>query len=134
LGLWDADLAAAGSPQLIRVCREGEAIGLAVGLLLGGATPLVAIQCTGFYEAGDALRNAVHDLGLPLTLLVGVRSELARRRGSGSDNAPLFIEPIVRAWNLPYRWLDPDRAADELLESLTAWQATGSAGVLLLPE
>ena len=39
---------------------------LAAGLMIGGAKPLVVVQCTGFFEAGDAVRNVVHDLELKL--------------------------------------------------------------------
>ena len=39
--------------EVILTSREGEAFGLASGLYLGGATPLVLIQNTGFFEAGD---------------------------------------------------------------------------------
>lgn len=134
LGRWEPALSVAGGPRLVRATREGEAIGLAAGLLLGGARPLVLMQCTGLFEAGDALRNVVHDLGLPLHLLVGVRSWHAAREGRSADNCPHFTEPLVRAWRLPFRWLDgPDPLAD-LEAALSAWQATGTAGVALLPE
>src|SRR5437763_13773132 len=66
VGQWDAALAASPRLRLMRPTREGEAIALAGGLCLGGASPLVVIQCTGLFEAGDALRNFVHDLTLPL--------------------------------------------------------------------
>lgn len=107
LGAWEPALLALQTPRLIRVTREGEAVGLAAGLLLGGAAPLVAMQCTGFFEAGDAVRNAVHDLRLPLKLLVGVRSWQAHRHGTTADNCPRFAEPVVRAWGLPVAWVDP---------------------------
>ena len=71
IGTWEPALLAEPSLTLLRACREGEAIGIAAGLLLGGKRPLVAIQCTGLFEAGDALRNVVHDLRLPLFLFVG---------------------------------------------------------------
>ena len=106
LGTWDAALAGSQLP-VVRPCREGEAIGIAAGLMLGGAKPLVAIQCTGFFEAGDAVRNAVHDLKLPLKLLVGVRSWRAMQTGTSGDNCPHFAEPMVKAWDLPCEWLDP---------------------------
>src|SRR4051812_4787701 len=68
LGPWESALDASKQLTLIRPCREGEAIGIAAGLMLGGAQPVVVIQCTGLFEAGDALRNVVHDLKLPLKL------------------------------------------------------------------
>jgi hypothetical protein len=93
LGTWDATLSAWQTVCLIRPTREGEAVGLAAGLLLGGANPLVAVQCTGFFEAGDAVRNVAHDLKLPLRLLVGVRSWRAATHGKSADNCPTFAEP-----------------------------------------
>jgi sulfopyruvate decarboxylase TPP-binding subunit len=110
LGAWDAALAAARL-TVVRPCREGEAVGVAAGLILGGATPLVAIQCTGFFEAGDAVRNVVHDLKLPLKMIVGVRSWRAMKAGKSADNCPYFAEQLVRAWELPFSWFDPADAA-----------------------
>ena len=46
LGTWDAALAGSKLP-VIRPCREGEAIGIAAGLMLGGAKPLVAMRPRG---------------------------------------------------------------------------------------
>ena len=65
LGKWEDALAASPALRLVRVCREGEAWAVAAGLYLGGATPLVMIQCTGLFESGDSLRNVLHDYQLP---------------------------------------------------------------------
>src|ERR1700682_5258954 len=73
LGAWEQALTGPDGLPLIRVCREGEALAVAAGLLLGGQKPVVLIQCTGLFEAGDALRNVIHDLRLPLFLIIGVR-------------------------------------------------------------
>jgi sulfopyruvate decarboxylase TPP-binding subunit len=109
VGPWEASLASSPKLKLIRPCREGEAIGIAAGLMLGGARPVVIIQCTGLFEAGDALRNVVHDLGLPLKLIVGVRSHRAYAAGQSKDNCPAFTEPILKAWQVPYTLLaDPN--------------------------
>ena len=62
--------------SLVRVCREGEAWTIAAGLYLGGQRPLVVIQNTGLFESGDALRNVLFDLGLPLFALIGYRNYL----------------------------------------------------------
>ncbi|MDG2213878.1 MAG: thiamine pyrophosphate-binding protein, partial [Verrucomicrobiota bacterium] len=73
LGQWDEALQNAENIALIQVCREGEAWALAAGLYLGGAKPIVIIQCTGLFESGDALRNIVHDYQLPIYGLIGYR-------------------------------------------------------------
>src|SRR5260370_18663613 len=54
LGQWEEALSQASSLELVRVCREGEAWAIAMGLLLGGARPLVMIQCTGLFDSGDS--------------------------------------------------------------------------------
>ena len=102
IGPWEAALVSSPKLELIRPCREGEAIGVAAGLMLGGARPVVVIQCTGLFEAGDALRNVAQDLKLPLKLIVGVRSYRAFLAGTTTDNCPAFTEPILTAWQVPY--------------------------------
>ena len=114
LGTWDAALADSRL-TVVRPCREGEAVGIAAGLMLGGARPLVAVQCTGFFEAGDAVRNVAHDLKLPLKMIVGVRSHRAFHEGRSKDNCAHYAEKVVAAWELPAGWLDPQAAdADQL--------------------
>jgi sulfopyruvate decarboxylase TPP-binding subunit len=134
LGTWDAALSA--SPLApVRATREGEAVGIAAGLLLGGASPLVAIQCTGFFEAGDAVRNVVHDLKLPLKLLVGVRSYRAFRAGKSQDNCARFAEKLVVAWELPFEWFDPSsQTAEELVTLFNRFREIPGPGVILWAE
>jgi sulfopyruvate decarboxylase TPP-binding subunit len=135
LGVWERELASAGTPRLIRATREGEAIAIAGGLMLGGARPVVMIQCTGLFEAGDALRNVVHDLKLPLALVVGIRSYVAAQRGPTFDSCPRFAEPILRAWQLPYTLLDPARQpVAEFEAALRGVFDSGQAGAVALAE
>jgi sulfopyruvate decarboxylase TPP-binding subunit len=134
IGTWDPAFSAASIPRLIRPTREGEAIAIAAGLLLGGAKPLLVMQCTGLFEAGDSLRNFVHDLRLPLVFLIGVRSYRAHQAGQSRDTCPVFTEPILRSWQLPYSLLKHDFTAAEIESELTRVVATKSAGAILLAE
>jgi sulfopyruvate decarboxylase TPP-binding subunit len=101
-GAWDAALSSANAFSLIRVCREGEAVAIAAGLLLGGKKPIVSIQCTGLFEAGDSVRNIIHDLELPIFILAGLRNYHDYKQGRTRDSAPRFAESIVKAWQIPY--------------------------------
>lgn len=133
IGPWEAALVSSSKLKLIRPCREGEAIGIAAGLMLGGARPVAVVQCTGLFEAGDALRNVVHDLGLPLKLIVGVRSYRAFAAGQSKDNCPAFTEPILNAWQVPYALLaDPDDAG--FAAGVRELTSAAGARVLLLGE
>src|SRR2546421_10620194 len=101
-GTWEEALDSSPALRLIRVCREGEAWPLAAGLHLGGKTPLVLMQSTGLFESGDALRNVLFDLALPIFALIGVRNALV---SDSRDSARTFAEPILKAWGIPYVWI-----------------------------
>ena len=72
---------------LVPVCREGESMAIAAGLIMGGKRPVVLIQSTGLYESGDSVRGLCLDLQLPLLLMIGYRGfpgrgRIMSRRGS----------------------------------------------------
>ena len=133
-GTWESALRAAEGLTLIRVCREGEAVAIAAGLLLGGKQPVVILQCTGLFEAGDALRNVVHDLRLPLFVVVGVRSWHAYQEGKTFDTCPRFTEPVMQAWQVPYVWLDQRHSAADLAEAYRQARTEKRASAVLLAE
>ena len=133
-GTWEPALLAEPGLTLVRVCREGEAIAVAAGLYLGGRRPVVVMQCTGFFEAGDAFRNIVHDLKLPLLLIVGIRNYYAHQRGATSDSCPEFAEPIVRAWDVPTVVLTHEHGPEKLVSAYRESRADDSAVVVLLAE
>jgi sulfopyruvate decarboxylase TPP-binding subunit len=134
LGTWEHALSTAPDLRLIRVCREGEAFAVAAGLHLGGCRPVVTIQCTGLFEAGDALRNVIHDMKLPLFMIVGLRSYYAHQRQATVDTCPLFAEPILRAWQLPYVVFDRRHTSADLETAYRAAQREQRPGVVVVAE
>jgi len=131
LGPWEKDLEAAASFRLLRVCREGEAWPLAAGLYLGGKRPLVMMQCTGLFESGDALRNVLFDLALPITAVVGYRSYLV---ADSPDTARKFARPILDAWEIDYRLVAAEDDKPQLTDHLAACLRAQRPGVVLLAE
>ena len=131
LGPWEAALTNSSALRLVRVAREGEAWALAGGLLLGGARPLVMIQNTGLFESGDALRNMLFDLRLPLYAMIGYRSYLVP---DSPDSAKRFTEPILKAWGVDYVLLDQPGSLSKLTEHYRACEAAGKPGAALVAE
>jgi sulfopyruvate decarboxylase subunit alpha len=129
LGTWESALLAEPALQLLSVCREGEAIAVAAGLYLGGKRPVVMMQCTGLFDAGDSLRNFVHDLKLPLFFVIGVRSYYLHQEGKTTDTCPVFTEPILRAWQVPFVVFDRRHTAADLAAAYR--EARGASAVLL---
>lgn len=134
LGAWEPALTGPEGLPLVRVCREGEAFAVAAGLLLGGKKPIVIVQCTGLFEAGDSLRNVIHDLQLPLFLIVGVRSFYLFRDGKTADTCPVYTEPIMRAWQIPYTVLDHEHTAADLVQAYHQAQSEARSGAVLIAE
>jgi sulfopyruvate decarboxylase TPP-binding subunit len=130
-GPWEAALAAASKLQLVRVCREGEAWPLAAGLHLAGQSPLIIMQTTGLFESGDALRNVLFDLRLPIFALVGVRNGLAPQ---SRDSAKLLAEPVIRAWGIDAVCIREATEFQLLEDHYRACQAAKRPGMALLAE
>jgi len=130
-GQWESALVASTKLKLVRVCREGEAWPLAAGLLIGGQRPLVLVQTTGLFESGDALRNVLFDLKLPVFALIGVRNGLV---GESRDSAKTFAEPILKAWGIDCAWIREPGEKPLLARHYQACQAVGRAGAAILAE
>jgi sulfopyruvate decarboxylase TPP-binding subunit len=130
-GPWESALENSSRLRLIRVCREGEAWPLAAGLHLGGKAPLVLMQTTGLFESGDALRNVLFDLKLPLYAMIGVRNGLVPQ---SRDSAKTFAEPILRAWGLDCQWITDAADKPKFLQHYRRCQADNLPGIALLAE
>jgi len=108
--------------RLVEVTREGEAFAMASGLWLGGASPLVVVQNTGFLESGDALRGTAVRMGAPVPFVVTGRG-YAKMEAAGLgpetprtpalltradlDSVAFMTEPTLHAWGIPYESCRP---------------------------
>ena len=122
--------------EVILSSREGEAFGLASGLYLGGATPLVLIQNTGFFEAGDAFRGTAYNMGLPIVMLVGYRGyKTMEPDAQRVDTAATFFEPTLNAWQIPYTAMHKDGDIEQIPAAFTKARETSlPTAVLIVPE
>ena len=133
LGQWDEVLRTAPEIELVQVCREGEAWALAAGLYLGGAKPIVVIQCTGLFESGDSLRNIVHDYRLPIYGLIGYRSFLNAASLPG-DTCLKFTEPVLDAWALDTVFLKDESMKPQFAEHYRKCTEQQIPGICLMAE
>ena len=132
IGRWEADIERAGI-RIVRVCREGESWTVAGGLYMGGASPLVMIQCTGLFESGDALRNALHDWKLPIFSIIGYRSYRDQAKLPG-DTCLVFTEPVLDAWRIDYRLVTEPSQIGVIREHFVACRDAGRPGAALIAE
>ena len=121
------------TPDLPGVCREGETWEVAAGLHLGGAKPLVMIQCTGLFESGDAIRNVLHDWKLPIFSIIGYRSYLNQDTLPG-DTCLVFTEPVLDTWKVDYRLLTKREQLGDIAVHFTACETAKKPGAILVAE
>src|SRR5207248_11573987 len=133
IGQWQGAIERRAQTRLIRVCREGEAWEVAAGLHLGGAHPLVMIQCTGLFESGDAIRNVLHDWKLPIFSIIGYRSYLNQDTLPG-DTCLVFTEPVLDAWKVDYRLITDDAQLSMIAEHYSSCRRANRCGAIVVAE
>ena len=116
--------------RLITVTREGEAWAVASGLWIGGMTPVVLIQNTGLLESGDGFRGTALRMRIPLLCFITYRGyssggdrpidpspdqwEVSWLSRPDLDSVALLTEPTLRAWGLPFEFLDAEADLDRI--------------------
>jgi sulfopyruvate decarboxylase subunit alpha len=133
IGPWHEAIRAHPSLRLVSVCREGEAWAVAAGLHMGGANPLVLIQCTGFFESGDSLRNIVHDWKLPIFSVIGYRSYLNQDTLPG-DTCLVFTEPVLSAWKIDWKLITERAQLGEIRAHYADCLARSVPGAIVVAE
>ena len=108
--------------DIIPVSREGESMGVALGLNVAGRTPVVLIQNTGMMESGDSIRGMALDAGFPLVMVVGYRGWT--RRGITPDTAAVYTEPFLHAFGINYYLVEQDLDGDRISAAFEEARAT----------
>ena len=119
--------------EVITVTREGEAFAVASGLYVGGKKPVIIIQNTGFLESGDAIRGTVVNMRVPVVVFIGYRGYHNRDAdGQWVDSVASFLEPTLKAWNLPYEMLETDNEISCINRAFEITEATSLPAAVLL--
>ena len=98
--------------KIVPVCREGESIAIAAGVWVGGKKPVVLIQNTGMFEAGDSIRGLGIDIEFPLVMMIGYRGWT--RHGITKDSAARFTEPILHAYGINFYLIESNDDVDRI--------------------
>ena len=136
-------------PVVRMVTREGEAFAMAAGLWVGGRTPAVLVQNTGFLESGDSFRGTVMRMRIPLLCLITYRgyskmlkvsSKATQEYGSqllsrpDLDSAALITIRTLQAWGLPFDYLHTEDDVCEIASSIQETCDLGSPVALLVTQ
>jgi sulfopyruvate decarboxylase TPP-binding subunit len=126
-------LAKSEEPELITTCTEDDAMGVNLGLYIGGKRPLLLVQNSGFYAAINTIRGLSLDARVPACLLIG---EFARKpEVAPADHAMRLVrllEPTLQTWQIPYYRLDQPSDLPAIPAAVErAWNDRGPVAVLV---
>ncbi len=116
--------------DVVPVSREGETMGIALGLNIAGKVPVCLIQNTGMMESGDSIRGMALDAGFPLVMVVGYRGWT--RRGKTPDTAAIYTEPFLHAFRINYYLVEQDDDGARISEAFAEARATKRPVVVLI--
>ena len=126
-------LAASANPELISVCTEDEAMGVNLGLYMGGRRPLLLIQNSGFYAAMNTVRGLSLDARVPACMLIGEYSrDPAVAPADHASRLVRLLEPTLATWEIPYYRLDEPSDLDAIPQAMDrAWRDRGPVALLV---
>jgi sulfopyruvate decarboxylase TPP-binding subunit len=120
----------------VYTCTEDQALTVATGLHIGGATPVVLMQNQGFYKAMNTLRATAIDAGVPMVLLVGQFAREPENFGqpmSASRRSMVrFMEPVVEAFGLRHWTVDEDTDVAHMADAFAHARSAETAAVVLI--
>lgn len=134
--------------RMIKVAHEAEAVGVAAGLHIGGATCVVAMENSGFLQAIEAIRSFPIDMEIPMVLLLGwvgrvkpnqsvddALAESAARRGSAGTHVTwqgVMTPPLLDTLRIPYAILDKPAGVGLVSWAFRKARATRQAAAVLV--
>lgn len=119
--------------DLVTVCTEDEALGVNLGLYMGGMRPILLIQNTGFYASLNSMRGVCLDAKVPACLLIGEFGRDPHLPPEQNQRRTVrMLEPTLELWEIPYYRLDFDTDLDNIPLALKrAWQTRGPVAMIV---
>jgi sulfopyruvate decarboxylase TPP-binding subunit len=107
--------------RLIRVSKEDECLGIAMGLAMCDKRALILVQHTGLLDSINALGGVAVEFKQPICFMVGLLEREVDRppRQSGRFRIRI-VEPILDVMGIPYHLIDKDDDVDIIRPGIEA--------------
>jgi sulfopyruvate decarboxylase TPP-binding subunit len=122
------------SLRVLKVCAEGEAVGICVGMHMGGKRGVVLIENQGAFDSGNVLKWAI-DLQFPLVLLIGYlgyRNLVSTPEGKMRKGQRQVTEPFLQALGIPYELVESDQDVRKISAAFSRAQRESKPVALLI--
>ena len=109
------------SLRLVRVSKEDECLGIAMGLAMCDKRALILIQHTGLLDSMNALGGVAVEFKQPICFMVGLLEREVDRppRQSGRFRIRI-VEPILDVMGIPHHLIDSDNDVDIIRPGIEA--------------
>src|SRR5262245_10040563 len=126
-------LVRAGTPRVIRVCKEDEGIGICAGLAHCGKRALLLIQQTGMLDSINAIRGVAVEYQLPICMMVGLLQKEPHLRPRQSQRYGVrIVEPILDAMGIAYHEIEGEPDVAKIRPAIDDAYADSRPVVLLI--
>jgi sulfopyruvate decarboxylase subunit alpha len=97
---------------LVRLAKEEEGVGISAGAHFAGVKSAMLMQNHGFLAAINGIVSFAQLYKIPLLMLISYRGTFGERDPWQTQGGNV-TEPVLRALNIPYAFLDAPRAAEK---------------------
>jgi sulfopyruvate decarboxylase TPP-binding subunit len=119
--------------RLIRVCKEDECIGIAMGLAMSGRRALTLIQNTGLLDSLNAVRAVAVEYQQPICLMVGLLQREPDRPPRESERYGVrIVEPILDAMGIAHHLIEAEGDVARIAPAIETAYATSRPVALLI--
>ena len=126
-------LVRARDPQVIRVCKEDEGIGICAGLAHCRRRALLLIQQTGMLDSINAIRGVAVEYELPICMMVGLLEKEPDVRPRQSKRYGVrIVEPILDAMGITYHEIEEESDTGKIKLAIDDAYARSRPLVLLI--
>jgi sulfopyruvate decarboxylase subunit alpha len=97
---------------LVRLAKEEEGVGISAGAHFAGVKSAMLMQNHGFLAAINGIVSFAHLYKIPLLMLISHRGTFGERDPWQTQGGNV-TEPILRAMNIPYSFLDAPASVEK---------------------
>src|SRR6202795_2204827 len=97
---------------LLRLAKEEEGVGISAGAHFAGVKSAMLMQNHGFLASINGIVSFAHLYKLPLLMLISYRGSFGERDPWQTQGGNV-TEPILRAMNIPYSFLDAPASGEK---------------------
>jgi sulfopyruvate decarboxylase subunit alpha len=117
---------------LVRLAKEEEGVGISAGAHFAGVKSAMLMQNHGFLASINGIVSFAQLYRIPLLMLISYRGHFGER-DPWQTQGGMATEPLLRALNIPYSFLDdPAQVEQQIAEAQTWANASLHPAALLL--